>query len=162
MPETNVADLKTEPPRKLSGNSGSLELGQFNRERMAVTLPAGWTFEDTLKPEFWSQVVYRFKAENGKDYAGRLIEVYTEDHAFYAELYVRAVRERDIIVAVARDPVYFGPRDMKTPGYEVRWNLGRKLHEIIRKSDKEIVGAEKTRELAQEWIDKTIGTARAA
>ena len=128
-----------------------------------MTLPVGWTLEDAFKPECWVQVCHllqREAATNTPDRAGAIIRLRTYDHAFYAELYVRAVQERGLLVGVLREPVYFGPREVPdTTKFEARWNVGKRGFDIIRKSDREIVadGTKiKTREMAQEWIDKSL------
>lgn len=141
-----------------------------------VTLPAGWAFDDCLKPEFWVNVMRYFRADpntGGHDKAGATIDVRTEDHAFRAILYVRAVTNAGLIVEClgpdvdvktgkACLPHYFGRKDVETAGYNVRWNVGKRAFDIVRLADKEIVGDAKTRELAADWIAKTTGIARAA
>lgn len=163
MADAATVEVKKPEQRKLEGNR--LELAEVNRLRMAVTLPEGWAFEECLKPEFWSQVAYRFQAEqsfsNKRDWSGRIIEIYTEDNAFYAELYVRAVRKTDIIVSVVCEPIYFGEKTVSA-GYDVRWNVGKRKFDILRLIDKEVVADAVTRELAAEWIAKTTGTMKAA
>lgn len=130
--------------------------------RMHVTLPVGWTIEDALKPEFWANVANQFRKvemTNDPDRIGTIIELRTIDHAFYAEVYVRAVQERGLVVQLLGEPVYFGPKAVESTAFEVRWNVARRGYDIIRKSDREIVGeAAKfpTREAAQDWIEKTL------
>lgn len=155
MAETAVV-MKPEP---LKLPSSRLELAEVNRLRMAVTMPVGWKFEECLKPEFWSQVAYRFQKsfDNKKDWRGRIIEIYTDDDAWYAEVYVKAVRERDIIVKVVTEPISLDAVSVNTAAYEVRWNVGKRAFDIVRLSDNEIVGDAKSKDLAAEWIAKTTG-----
>ena len=126
--------------------------------RSAVTLPLGVAFEDMLRPEFWAHVSYMLRrdAMTGRpDRAGTIISVRTVDHAFYAELYVRAVGDAGLIVGVIREPVYFGSQAVLYRRYEVRWNIGKKGFDVIRRSDRAIIaGAEKfpVREQAEAWI----------
>jgi hypothetical protein len=156
MPE-NVVEFE---PRKLLQRD--FRQSEFANARMSVSLPVGWTFEDTLKPEFWVNVAHLFHKQphtNEPDKAGAVIEIRTEDHAFYAELYVRAVQERGFIVATLREPVYFGPKKTAVPGFKTRWNVGARGYDIIRLSDKEIVGHAadfKVKEHALAWIEDTI------
>jgi len=140
---------------------------EFAFARMAVVLPVGWTFEETLLPEFWSNVAHMFHPQpvtNTPDLAGAIFELRTQDHAFYAELYVRAVGEKELIVSVLRDPVYFGPKSVDTKQYNTRWNVGARGHDVIRVSDGAIVSPakdNKTKESAWKWIEDTVAAMRA-
>lgn len=135
---------------------------EFAFATFSAVLPTGWTYEDALKPEFWVHVASKF-AKNPMtgeaDRAGAVIELRTEDHAFYARLYVRAVQERGLIVAPLGEPIYFGLKAIKSKGYRERWNSGKKGFDIIRQSDNIIVvdgDKIKTREQAQAWIDEAM------
>ena len=93
------------------------------------------------------------------DRAGAIIELRTEDHAFYARVYVRAVQERGLIVAPLGEPTYFGLKAVRSKGYRERWNLGKKGFDIIRLSDNVIVvdgDKIKTKDQAQAWIDEAM------
>ena len=125
----------------------------------SAVLPVGWTVEDALKPEFWVHVAQKFSKDaftGDPDKAGAIIELRTIDHAFYARLYVRAVQERGLVVQLMGEPVYFGPQQVKSGAYEIKWNVGKRGYDIIRESDRSIVcdGAKiKTKEQAQSWVD---------
>jgi hypothetical protein len=144
-----------------------------------VTLPLGWTLADVLKPEAWSNLAHRFRKpsnSNDPDRVGNRVELRIEDHSFYADLYIRAVGDRSMTVQCTgpqRDPVTGKacPIDLETglpwveakkldfQAYEFRWNITKRGFDIIRKSDREIVGdAAKfpTREQAQAWAEKTL------
>lgn len=139
--------------------------GSYAYQRSAITLPVGWKFEWCLKPEFWAQVAYKFKGDKmtgGIDVEGGVVEVRTEDHAFYGELYVRAVRDDGIVAAVLREPVYFGLQEIKSSAFETKWNVGKRKFDIIRLSDREVVASAKTKDDAQSWINATTGVRRAA
>jgi hypothetical protein len=160
--EVAAGPVKGEPveqPRALKRSA--FQSGEFAYARMSATLPAGWDIEDALRPEFWVHVVDQFKKNpftNDPDRVGAIIELRSEDHAFFAEVYVRAVQERGMVVALIGEPTYFGPKEIKADGFEVRWNVGKRGFDIIRKSDREIVAGGdriKTREQAQAWIGQT-------
>jgi hypothetical protein len=159
------------------------ELGQqdegYHYARVALTLPVGVAFDDLLKPEAWAQVAHRFHKNpntNEPDRRGTIITVRTVDHAFYAEMYVRAVGERDLeveCIGPAVDsktgqprPQFFGPPAAMEGGrYEVRWNVGKRGFDVIRRKDREIIaGAEKfqTREKAMQWVAELEGQSKAA
>jgi len=118
--------------------------------------------KEALNPEFWSSVAYKFMRPISTEgtYAGSIIEVRYPDMSMYAELFVRVVQKSSLVVSLIGKPHYFGPREVVSQGFEVRWNVGKQGYDIVRKSDREIAadGAKiKTREEAQAWIDKMTG-----
>lgn len=131
--------------------------------QFTATMPIGHTLEDALNPEYWVHVCHILQAptnSNEPDRSGSIIELRTEDHSMYTRLYVRAVLERGLTVEVIKDGVtYFGPKEMADEKFDTRWNVGKRGWDIIRQSDKEIVGDGsefKTKEMANEWIEKTV------
>lgn len=155
-----LAEKKTPP----SLHASKFHIDGHQYIRFSATLPVGVTIEDALQPEYWVHICHILQKEpvaGDRDKAGSIIEVRTEDHAFYAELYVRAVQERGLIVELVRDVVSFGPKEvLKEEGFETRWNIGKKGFDIIRKTDREIVADAATlptKEMANEWIVKTVG-----
>lgn len=149
-------------------------------ERLTATVPAGTPFEDCLRPGFWANIVHLMKRNimtGGADRSGSIIELRTEDHAYYAEIYVRGVLERGLIVRCtgpAIDPAtkQACPIDLQTgmalgaasrtreqgPVAHLvpKWNPGKRGFDIIR-SDGQIVADGRefpTREQAEEWIGK--------
>lgn len=123
----------------------AFQLSEHAYGRRSYTLPVGWTLEDTLLPEFWSEVAHLLEGNklNGiPPQEGTIIEVRTQDHAFYAELYVRAVRKMALDVGLIGAPTYFGKKDEKpvSGDYKPRWNVGAGGYDIVRNSDGAIVG----------------------
>jgi len=152
LAEPVKADPKVLKPSAFSG-------AEYAFATFSAVLPVGWTVEDALKPEFWVHVAGKFSKDaftGDPDKAGAIIELRTIDHAFYARLYVRAVQERGLIVQMMGEPVYLGQQQVKTEGYEINWNVGKRGYDVIRKSDRSIVadGAKlKTKEQAQSWVN---------
>jgi hypothetical protein len=139
-------------------------MAEYAYGHFSVTLPVGWKFDDTLKPEFWANVAHildRPQGTNDPVKTGTIIDIRTEDHAFFGQLYVRAVRKQALDVAVLREPVYFGPQgDISDDGFDVRWNVGAKGFDIVRKGDGAIVGKAsdfKKKEDAVAWIARMKG-----
>lgn len=161
QPATRVMSMKREQrPEMKKLQPGRLQQAEFAHARMSAELPFGWTIDDALKPEFWSNCAFKFQTQSTtgrRDYAGSIIEVRTVDHAFYAQLYVRAVESAALLVDLISIE-YFGPKNLKLPdGFEMRWNDSNRTLEIIRTVDREIVAfGLKTREAAQIWVDKTL------
>jgi hypothetical protein len=152
------------PPTPVPEPSKVLKLSAFQACEYAyavfsAVLPVGWTVEDALKPEFWVNVAHRFArnpASGEPDKAGSIIELRTVDHAFYARLYVRAVQERSLVVDLIGEVQYFGPKALASAAYEARWDNAKHGFDIVRLSDREIVGDGsklKTREQANAWIE---------
>lgn len=134
----------------------------FAYATIQVRQPVGHTIEDALRPEYWVHHSHRLKANpitGQADWAGAKLELHIDDHSHYAELYVRAVMERALIVQIINGPHYLGIKSAETTGYEDRWNVGRRGFDVIRKSDRQIVGHFPTRELAKAWIDETLKAA---
>src|SRR3990167_4368254 len=162
--ETSITLAKKKPeiehPKQLKPTA--FQGAEYAYAVYAVTLPEGWTVEDALKPEFWVNVAHKFSKQpvtGEPDKTGAIIELRTVDHAFYARLYVRAVQERALIVTLLEAPIYFGPKEVLSFSFSIRWNVGKRGYDIIRKSDNQIVaGGEKikTKDDAQAWIDETV------
>jgi hypothetical protein len=140
----------------------SLQMSEHAYARYSVVLPVGWDLDDVLDPEAWAHVAHKFektKLTNEPDRSGAIIEIRTEDHAFYAELYVRAVRNMALDVQAILGPVKLGPQaEKQTAGFDVRWNVGSRGFDIIRQADKVVVakGLPK-KEDAHAWIEQTVG-----
>jgi hypothetical protein len=140
----------------------------YSYARFSVTLPLGWTIEDAMRPEFWTNVTHRLarQPQTGEPAkVGTIIELRAVDHSFYAELYVRAVMQHGLTVALTREPVFFGPKAVKDSPFEMRWNVGKRGYDIIGRSDKIIVGDGSqfpTKEAAQAWISSTMDAMKAA
>jgi hypothetical protein len=168
--ETSLRDIP--PTLKIS----ELEEAEYAFAHMSARVPAGVDFAEVIKPGFWMNVVSTFKKNqmaNSPDKAGATIAVRTEDHAYYALLYVRAVLEGGLIVQCI-GPSYDKsgkpcPIDLQTGApwggekpqvseyFEMKWNKGKNGFDIVRKSDNQVIGdgaAFKTRESAMEFITK--------
>lgn len=157
---TAVARIQPDEPAKKVKRS-TFQFAEHAYGRHSATLPVGWTIDDVLAPESWSEVAHLLdgnKMNNTKPQVGAVIEVRTEDHAFYAEIYVRAVEKMALHVDVIQfKPL--GPQEAKETGkFDVRWNVGRRCYEVVRLSDKHIVATDlPKKEDAYSWIEQTAG-----
>lgn len=128
-------------------------------ETMQYTLPIGHRFEDLLTPSYWSSAAYKMKSITGVGtYAGSIIEVRARDLSFYGRLFVRDVSDRALVVEVL-ERHEIGLQELKSDKFEARWDDSQKGYDIIRKSDRAIVGYAKdfkTKDAVQSWIDKTM------
>lgn len=137
-----ITDLPQDPAKKVKRST--FQFAEHAYGRHSARLPVGWTIEDVLAPESWSEVAHLLdgnKMSNTHPQVGAVIEVRTEDHAFYAELYVRAVRKMALDIALIGEVTYFGKKDEKpaSDAYKPRWNVGAGGYDIVRK-DGAIVG----------------------
>lgn len=149
-----------EPPKRVKPTSFRAT-SDYIFARFAIILPVGWILDDVLDPDAWAHVAHildRNKITNEPARVGTLIEVRTEDHAFYAELYVRAVRDMALDVQVLQH-VPLGPKvEKKSANFDVRWNVGKRGFDVVRKSDGAIVASGlPKKEDAYAWIDKIAG-----
>jgi hypothetical protein len=158
-----MSEPTTVASRKIMERDFSAD-GSYRYARASLTLPLGWTLEDALRPEFWSHVAKKFSADPAARSGpgpGSIIEVRNVENTLYAELFVRAVRERDVMVEVLSDAngrqrlFEFGPKTSETEQFEIRWNVGKRGYDVLRKSDRQVVGsAEKfpLKEQALAWV----------
>ena len=168
--------LRAEQPP--TAKPGSFQSSEFARARFDHVMQAGVPFEACLTPGYWSNVFHilqRNVATNAPDRSGAFVDVGTQDHAFIAKLYVRAVTSGGLIVQCIGPGIepktgracpidlstglpWTGGAPLNSDQFEVKWNVGKRGFDIIRKSDLQIVadgGQFPTRELAAEWIAKT-------
>jgi hypothetical protein len=134
---------------------------QYAFSAMSYVMKVDEDFEDCLKPAYWAQVAHIMQPDPMNHRGGReggIITIRREDHAFYAELYVRATADRSLIVSVINGPHHFGDKVKQTNDrYKTQWVVSAKGYNVIRKSDGAIVGkAEdlKTKEQATEFINE--------
>lgn len=182
MSNTAVAEMPASAPVLAEDRPYILKPSEFaiyghKHERLTATVPVGTRFEDALLPGFWTNIVHMMKKNlmtGGADRSGSIIELRSEDHAFYAELYVRGVLERGLIVQCVGPAIDPGtgracPVNLQTgkawtgrpaaapaTALTAKWNPGKKGFDIIG-ADQQIVadGTEfRTREQAEEWIRK--------
>lgn len=88
-----VKQIPREPViQKFASNSMHL-IGQ-DYAILAVTAPASMTFENALVPEAWVNVCRRV-VQGGdsrrKEWLGSIINAYSANHSWFAQLYIRAV-----------------------------------------------------------------------
>lgn len=175
----DVEEVQVEAPER---KPKVLVSGRFSEEeyafaRLSALVPADVDFDDIMQPGFWSNNLGPLKrnlATNQQDRSGAIITVRTDDHAFLAQLYVRAVLESGLIVQCVGpcfDPKngkacpvdlqtglpYRGRPDANSKQFEVRWNQGKKGFDVVSKVSNQVVADGhnlKTREQAIEWIKK--------
>ena len=138
--------------------SSNFKQAEFYYPHMAYTMEVGHKVEDALKPEYWASVAHKLAArelQGGLDRAGAVIELRSEDHSIYAELYVRAVHPAGLDVALLNSTPIGTQKTSKSEAFEERWNPGHKGWDVVRRSDSVVVSSgkdHKTKESALEFI----------
>lgn len=154
------------------------EISEYGRARFVATLPSGWAFDEVYKPGFWTYILKRLAKDpisgQTRSRAGSCIEVVTEDHRFYAELYVRAVLGKGVIVQCVGPQIdrktgkacpvdlqtgqpWMGETAVKSDKYEVQFNAMKEGFDIIDKDDGQVIrdaGSFPIREMAEAWVSK--------
>lgn len=167
--------LREAAPRKLKPSS--FQGSEFARARFDAVLPPEWDFEDAMQPEFWAYVSHKFRSNQltgGRDRIGAFIDLATEDHAFYALLYVCDITKSGGLIVQCIGPSVDPksgrtcPVDLKTGRpwggrkFDVRWNEESRGFDVVLKATGEIVADGKdfpTAELAIAWA---VNAARSA
>ena len=138
--------------RMLSKNFG---VASFKYNRWSAELEEDQELEDALQPTFWAELVGQLIGYDKNNPRGRgdIIEVRKRSTAMFAELIVTETGPGYIRVELLRKaepPVVEIPEDNP---FTTRWNVGRQVHEVIRKSDKFVMaGGFQTKAKAAEWI----------
>lgn len=101
----------------------------------SAAVPAGVTYDDVLKPEYWAHVAGRLKPL-------AMIRVFPEDGTWEAELRVRNVGNQWAKVSPIRHVEW--PVDIlaQSAGFDVVWRGPHQKWCIVRKVDNEIVDKE--------------------
>ncbi len=115
-----------------------------------VVLPVGHTMEDVLKPHYWSSVARLFDPR-----FHTFINIVNEEHTLFAQLYVQAVQENQLIVRQIGETQDWSIKSEVIHSLTPKWNVGKRGYDVIRVSDKAVIqdGSKfKTEEQALDWI----------
>lgn len=121
---------------------------EFTRVVWTAAPEQGTTLADMVKPEYWAHVAKYLKP-------GFRIEVMPEDGAWFAELYVRAVKEQAAVVHVLRAVTFDEAQPTseahalyyaKFCGPAAKWRVYRTVDNAVMTEKLD------TREQAEQWI----------
>lgn len=156
----------------------AFKISEYGRARFVATLPGGWSFDEVFKPGFWVYVLKDLQrnpvAGQTESRAGACIEIMTEDHRFYAELYIRAVLGKGVIVQCVGPQIdrkngkacpvdlqtgqpWIGDSGVKSDKYDIKYNRLKEGFDVIDVDDNQVVrdaGSFPVREMAEAWIAK--------
>ena len=129
MSETEKKTRKLHPSR--------FKVAQYATNRWTAIAEAGTTYEEILRsPSYWSHIVgnatSRLKPCD-------IIEVHTDDLAFYAELYVVAVGKLEASVCELRFTKLEKPAPLSVDEFYIQYAGPHHKHRIVRVSDGEPV-----------------------
>lgn len=153
MTDTKTKDEAKAPEKRIiKARSGDLSAPNSDSRIWTLTMREGVTFEDVMKPAFWTSLADKFSV--GTQFHNR-VSVVNEEHSFFAELYVRSVQENQVIVEPIVGPHYFDTVEVSEDATLVpKWNLGKRSFEAVRSADnKPVQGGFATKEQCVEWID---------
>lgn len=124
---------------------------EFSRVVWSAVPESGTTLADMVKPEYWAHVAKFLKP-------GARIEIQPEDNSWFAELYVRTVKEQSAVVQVLRAVTFdeappAQATDKTGPAYFAKFCGPAAKWRVYRTVDNAVM-AEKldTREQADQWI----------
>lgn len=120
---------------------------EFSRAIWVAKPEIGTTLADMVQPEYWAHITAFMKP-------GARIEVFPADNTWFAELYVRGVRDKAVDVFVLRS-VVFDEQEAVSDGeeYIAKFCGPHAKWRVIRTKDNEVVqeGLEKNEALV--WIE---------
>ena len=125
-----------------------LGLEEFKHRVWAVTVPAGYKYDDLFNKDNWKHICSRFTQ-------GDTIRIRYADHTVFAELYVVACDRTWAQVKELRRISFSDEETVSGGGYEIKWGSPKVQYGVYRVSDGErIKDGFQTKELATEWLDE--------
>ena len=134
-------------------------VAEFKFRRWSAELTPDQTFEDALVPEFWKSQAEVIRGHDKANPKGRgdIIEIRKPDTGLYAELLVLEVGPGFLRVKPLKS---FEPEVVKEAegsSLTTKWNFGKKVHEVIRKSDGTVMATNfQTKDAAVKFINDSM------
>jgi hypothetical protein len=149
-------------------NNRNFELASFRYNTWCLDLQENETLEDALDPVAWANLcdkVMGFDKVNPKG-RGDIIEVRKADTSLFARLLIVEARPGYIktsLIEKQEPPAATIPDSVP---YVTRWNVGKRLHEVLRKADNYVMsvpnGGFQTKESAVDWIAQQVSLTKTA
>lgn len=120
---------------------------EFSRAIWVAKPEVGTTLADMVQPDYWAHITAFMKP-------GARIEIFPADNTWFAELYVRGVRDKAVDVFVLRSVVFDAEEAIPVGAeYLAKWAGPQAKWRVMRLKDNEVVqeGLEKNEALA--WIE---------
>lgn len=146
------------PPRGLDSKFG---LESFKYNNWAYDLEEPFTFEDVMNPAFWSTLAPKLMGHDRTNPRGRgdtitVRELRTNTYRKFLVIEIGTGFVKLIPMEGAR------PADVEAPAKSAlttRWNNSKKMHEVIRKDDGEVLASDfQQKQGAIDWIAKNAPT----
>lgn len=109
-----------------------VEVAEHQRNLWHATTDFGTALEDTLEPGFWSGVAAKFQP-------GDRIEVRSEDHAYFAEIYIVDAGRQWAAVRLLRAHKIDDRSEAPPKGLEIDWAGPLVRNRVIRTSDRAVL-----------------------
>jgi len=142
-----VADA---PARIVPLSADRWKFGDFGRTIHTVTVPAGTDFETVCRPEYWGNLT-RMTVDD-------IIQIGTDDRAWFAELIVIGKARNSATVAVLRAPVALSAAFKPEPGavlFDVQYAGAHGKWRVIRKSDRAVMKDRcESESEARKWVEQ--------
>ena len=150
LPALVQAETAAPPKRVVPLNVSRCMFGDFARNTHTAIVPAGTDFETVCRPEFWANVT--------RLAVGDIIQVSTDDRAWFAELFVLGKARNSATVAVLREPLQLVAAFKPEAGakhFDVQFSGAHGKWRVIRLSDKNVVKDQfETQGEARKWLDQ--------
>lgn len=136
-------------------------VGSFKFNRWSAELDESQTLQDALEPTFFAGLAGQITGHDkeGRKGRGDIIEVRKTDSGLFAELIITEVAPGIVRTKLLRNQEPVVPEVPEDAPLTTRWNPGKKVHEVIRRSDKQVMAGDfQTKDNAVAWIADHIKT----
>lgn len=143
------------PLRKRRLKSQNFSAFGFKYNRWQATLDETQVLDDTLDPTFWSEQAAKIMGHDQANPGGRgdIIEIRKPDTGLYAEVLIVEIGPGFVKVIPVR---VAAPETAEVPEKSpltTKWNAGKRTHDVVRKSDGQVMRAGfQTKPAATAWI----------
>lgn len=155
MEAMNKDKPKADGPARQRMLAKSFGLAEHKFRRWSAELTEAQTLEQALDPTFWADQVGLMSGHDKSKGRGDIIEVRKLDTGLYAELLVTEIGVGFVRVELIGSTE---PKAVEIPAgakMATRWNAGARTHEVIRKSDGQVMAQGfQTKAAAAAWIEK--------
>lgn len=157
-----MTEAKPQAPEAKRLRHENFKAHQFAFNEWSAVLEPNHTIEDALSPEYWASHADTVMGHNKADPKGflDLIKVRKPSTAEYWELLIVGIGRGFIKTKIVKE---LRAAEIESPSgaLAIRWNVGRKRHEVVRADGAVMQSGFQTKEDAADWI-KTHNTAMAA
>jgi hypothetical protein len=146
-------------PQPVRISDRAFGVAEFKFRRWSAELTEEQSIEDALKPEFWANQADKLMGHDPANPKGRgdIIEIRKLDTGLYAELIVRSIGKGFIRCDVIRAQEPDAAVEAEDAPLKTKWNVGKRMHDVVRDDGQVMAGNFQTKELAVAWINDHLG-----